>query len=118
VAKTQEQDELLEQFVSGEATSGSDIQEYCIDKIRAFRAEYARLEQIQAQRQQALNEVVRERQRISDQADKYVDDLFEWRAREEETPAEETPAEETPAEETPAEASLGKTASQLLEENG
>jgi len=75
--------EILEKLVAGEANTESDVQKFCIDKIREFRTEYARLTQIEREAQQALNNVSRQMQRISDQADKYVDDWLEWHRKDE-----------------------------------
>jgi len=82
VALSKEQSELLEKLVSSDTDAESEIQRFCIERIREFRGEYARLNQVFIQAEQNVNNLRRELQRISDQADKYVDDLFEWRNKE------------------------------------
>ena len=92
---SQEEIKLLEKFIANEVDTKSNIQGYCVQKIREYRGEYARISQILIEAEQNVVNVRRALQRISDQADKYVDDLFEWRQKEatEPTPSPKPPSE-------------------------
>jgi len=84
---SQEQSEHLEKLVSGDEDPKSDVQKFCIEKIREYRGEYARINQILVETEQNAANARRQMQRLSDQADKYVDDLFEWEEKDEATVA-------------------------------